>query len=737
MKGIKYIGAIWDRCYSSDTEVLTKTGWKLFKDLVHEDEVATLDSNQALVYQKPEEIISMPWNGPMLRFSLPHGGVDLIVSPNHQMYVNTRAGKCKQTLTGQNTWRLERATDSFGMYRFYKKNADRYDAEGPETLVLANRCVRTKDWMEFLGYYISEGSSTTTKEGHYIVQLRQIKSQETLKRMADAMQRITPSKVNTRNDGRVIVNDKDLCLYLKESQGRSVTKNIPRDILTTCSRAQLRILFDALMVGDGHYPPQGKRGGARYSTSSLQLRDDFQELLLRIGLSGDYSIDKPAGTETSVYESGEKRVIKSTVNSWSISVRKKLHEPASCNWKKGKATFTEVDYSGHIYCAVVPNHTMYVRRNGKAVWSGNSGYAEAARGYVLALHKTGIPLTVQPLSFEPNPPPLENMELSMTLQRLCANPIEYDTVIAHVTPDLFPRLRAEYPNKFFIGMTVWETSMIHPKWVQACNMTDAVMVPCQWNVEAFKASGVGKPVVKVVHGLDPNTFDGINGDLNVPGLEPDRYKFFSILQWHYRKNPHGMLRAYYRAFNSGEKVALIIKTYRGGNHTIDEDKAFFREEIDKIAAHIPVERRPPVIIIPESMSGRDMLRLYKTGDCLVSLHRGEGFGLVPAMAGLAGKPVIATGATGNMEYMDAANSFPIKYQWAQVSGMDTFNSWYLGDQAWTEPNVIDAAEKMKYVFNNREEANVRAQRLMMKIKGSFNLDRVGQIMLDELQKLNP
>jgi hypothetical protein len=69
--------------------------------------------------------------------------------------------------------------------------------------------------------------------------------------------------------------------------------------------------------------------------------------------------------------------------------------------------------------------------------------------------------------------------------------------------------------------------------------------------------------------------------------------------------------------------------------------------------------------------------------------------------------------------------------------MDTFNSWYLGDQAWTEPNVIDAAEKMKYVFNNREEANVRAQRLMMKIKGSFNLDRVGQIMLDELQKLNP
>lgn len=369
-----------------------------------------------------------------------------------------------------------------------------------------------------------------------------------------------------------------------------------------------------------------------------------------------------------------------------------------------------------------------------AIWD-RSGYAEAARNYVLALHRAGVPVTVQVISFENNPPPLENVELSMELQKLCSRGIEYDTVIVHTTPDLYPRFRADYPDKFMIGMTVWETSLIHPKWVQCCNMMDAIMLPCQWNVEAFRASGVTKPISKVVHGLDPNLFSDIQPDFPLPGLE-NHFKFYSILQWHYRKNPIGMIRAYMRAFASGEKVAMILKTYRGEG-PVHEEREFFKREIAEIGKHLPEDRRPVVHIIAESMSGRDMLRLYKTGDCLVSLHRGEGFGLVPAIAGLAGKPVIATGATGNMEYMDTSNSYPIKYQWAKVTGMGNFNPWYLPDQNWTEPNVNDAADKMRQVYENQEEAAVKGQRLALNIRANFNLDKVGQIMTQEIARLVP
>lgn len=370
-----------------------------------------------------------------------------------------------------------------------------------------------------------------------------------------------------------------------------------------------------------------------------------------------------------------------------------------------------------------------------AVWD-RSGYAEACRNYILSIHKAGIPITVQAISFENNPPPLENLELSMQLQNLCARDIDYDIVIIHTTPDLWPQIRSQYPDKYVIGMTVWETSAIHPRWAQACNQVDAVMVPCQWNLEAFQSSGVIKPIVKVVHGLEPNLFQDIPGDLHIEGLESDRYKFFSILQWHYRKNPLGLIRAFVRAFSSGEKVALVLKTYRG-DAPLHEEREFFKNEIAGICQHIPEHLRPPIHVVAESLSGRDMLRLYKTGDCLVSLHRGEGFGLVPAMAGLAEKPVIATGATGNMEYMNSMNSYPVKYQWAPVTGMSGFNPWYLPDQAWTEPNVIDAAEKMRHVFTNQEEATVKAKRLASNIRANFNLDKVGQIMLEELHKLKP
>lgn len=68
-----------------------------------------------------------------------------------------------------------------------------------------------------------------------------------------------------------------------------------------------------------------------------------------------------------------------------------------------------------------------------AVWD-RSGYAEACRNYILSIHKAGIPITVQAISFENNPPPLENLELSMQLQNLCARDIDYDIVIIHTTP---------------------------------------------------------------------------------------------------------------------------------------------------------------------------------------------------------------------------------------------------------------------------------------------------------------
>lgn len=76
-------------CYSDDTEVLTKSGWKLFKDVTYEDEVMTRAHDGSIEYQHPNDMQCFDYDGDMVQFG---GGsrarYDMLVTPNHKMYVN-------------------------------------------------------------------------------------------------------------------------------------------------------------------------------------------------------------------------------------------------------------------------------------------------------------------------------------------------------------------------------------------------------------------------------------------------------------------------------------------------------------------------------------------------------------------------------------------------------------------------------------------------------------------------
>ena len=96
-----------------------------------------------------------------------------------------------------------------------------------------------------------------------------------------------------------------------------------------------------------------------------------------------------------------------------------------------------------------------------------------------------------------------------------------------------------------------------------------------------------------------------------------------------------------------------------------------------------------VTLLEDSLSDSDAKALIGCCDCFLSLHRSEGFGRGPAEAMFLGKPVIATGWSGNMEYMTRETSFPIGYDLVDVAPGD----YPFGDgQVWAEPRVEDATE---------------------------------------------
>ena len=109
-----------------------------------------------------------------------------------------------------------------------------------------------------------------------------------------------------------------------------------------------------------------------------------------------------------------------------------------------------------------------------------------------------------------------------------------------------------------------------------------------------------------------------------------------------RKNPLGAIEAFTRAFGPGDGAALVVKTLRS-----DTDPAAHRAVLDAAGAH------PHVHVIDRDLPAAEKNALIGLLDCLLSVHRSEGFGLALAEAALLGVPVVATDYGGHARLPDA------------------------------------------------------------------------------------
>jgi glycosyltransferase involved in cell wall biosynthesis len=358
----------------------------------------------------------------------------------------------------------------------------------------------------------------------------------------------------------------------------------------------------------------------------------------------------------------------------------------------------------------------------------NSGYAKASRENVLSLYKLGIPIKINPISFEKARPELgEDGEI---LRSLINKDVDYNVNIIHTTPEFWKNHKED--GVLNCGYTIWETDRLHPSWPNYINNNvDMCMVGCQWNVDIFKKSGVIVPIFNVPHVIDTVKFDGI-GEYNIKGLSDDTFMFYSIFQWHERKNPIATIRAYWRAFMSGEDVALVLKTYRSDYS--DQEKDAVRKMLINLKRMSPSVSHPKIYLIPDMLSEDEMLSLHRRGDCYVSLDRGEGFGLSTAYAGCAGNPVVSTGFGGVTEYLNKENSYLVDYILTPVAGMP-WSPWYLMEQSWAEADIIHGAELMRKVYDNREEASNRGKKLKEYLQTGFNYSAIGNKIVDAISSM--
>jgi glycosyltransferase involved in cell wall biosynthesis len=177
------------------------------------------------------------------------------------------------------------------------------------------------------------------------------------------------------------------------------------------------------------------------------------------------------------------------------------------------------------------------------------------------------------------------------------------------------------------------------------------------------------------------------------GLPDDRFLFgfaFDYLSVFARKNPVGLVDAYCRAFGPDDGAMLVLKTIHA-------------EAFPAAAAQLreAVADRDDILFIDGFLSSLEIRAFFQLLDCYVSLHRAEGLGLTLASAMAAGVPTIATGWSGNLEFMTADNSVLVPYDLRDVG---PGAAPYPPEALWAEPDVHAASDAMRALFDDRSLA---------------------------------
>lgn len=353
-----------------------------------------------------------------------------------------------------------------------------------------------------------------------------------------------------------------------------------------------------------------------------------------------------------------------------------------------------------------------------------SGYSSSSRSYICSLNtQKNINLSVESAKFETFN--TDHSKYDSVITPLLNKNIKPDVQIIHMTPENFPKYRRAGVKA--IGYTTFETTKIPETWVPLCNSLDEIWVPCDWNVQVFKDSGVTVPVIKIPHATDLSQFENVE-PLKL-GIPKEKFIFYSIFQWTERKHPYGLLKAYLSEFSASDNVCLILKTYRL-NHNAS-DKTLIEREIQAMKSFANAKNLPPVYLLHEAMSRQDILGLHALGDCFVLPSRGEGWSLAHMEAMGMGKPAVSTRFGGQLEFMNDDNSLLVNHTMTPVSNMP----WQIYNikQDWAEPDLSDLKAKMRYAFNNRDAA----KEIGLKGKESiqkFSWEKVGAMMNSALEK---
>jgi glycosyltransferase involved in cell wall biosynthesis len=346
---------------------------------------------------------------------------------------------------------------------------------------------------------------------------------------------------------------------------------------------------------------------------------------------------------------------------------------------------------------------------------GELGLGENPRRLARALMHADIPFAAIPYRRTPSrqehPVDFElSSEAPFDTNLICLNADYLHAFVGDVGTEFFA-------NRYSIGVWAWETSVFAGENLPGFRFLDEV-----WTVSTYVRRAVSAHSDIPVHVVpipveEPPAPSHTRADLGLP----EGFMFLFVFDFvsSERKNPGAVIEAFTRAFKPGEGPVLVLKSING-----QERKPHLLEELVAAAS-----RRPDVHVVDSYFSADEKEAAIAACDCYVSLHRSEGMGLTMAEAMAHGKPVIATGYSGNLDFMDDANSYLVPYRLVPVP-----EDWwaYAPGAEWAEPDVMGAAALMRRVYEQPKEAAALGERGRADILRTLSVERAAAFVADRL-----
>jgi glycosyltransferase involved in cell wall biosynthesis len=272
-----------------------------------------------------------------------------------------------------------------------------------------------------------------------------------------------------------------------------------------------------------------------------------------------------------------------------------------------------------------------------------------------------------------------------------------------------------------IGIWAWEVERF-PQWMAR----SSILVDEIWTYSRHAAGALAEVCAVPVHVWAPpvTVFDNVTADRGALGLSDDfTFLFcFDFASGFERKNPLGVIEAFRLAFAPGEGPRLVVKSVNGPAAPVAwarmQAATVDRADIELRDGYEPVGRQRA---------------LMGACDCYVSLHRAEGYGLTLAEAMAAGRPVIGTAYSGNLEFMTPDNSMLVPYERVRIP----FGCYpYPPDASWAEPDLDAAADSMRRAAADPAASAVLGARARAHVERELSIDaKVGFVRarLDDIR----